>query len=127
MKLSYLGIGVGMLGIGTMAQQGSTLIDLGEAAKPIEDFGTGAAKAGGAVIKAVANGAELPAWLLAFALVVLLIRVFFTSQATDKVVQGRNERAQQQHAIEMAKLLHTQEMEKLEKQLELRKAADGDR
>ena len=71
------------LGIGTMAQQGSTLIDLGEAAKPIEDFGTGAAKAGGAVIKAVANGAELPAWLLAFALVVLLIRVFFTSQATS--------------------------------------------
>lgn len=115
-----------MLGVGTMMQQGGGLIDLGEALKPIEDFGTGAAKAGGAVIKAATNGAELPAWLLAFALVVLLVRVFFTSQATDKVVQGRNERAQQSHAIEMAKLLHSQEMEKLKAELDLRKAHDGD-
>lgn len=127
MKLATLSIGVGMLGVGTMMQQGATLIDLGEAVKPIEDFGTGAAKAGGAVIKAVTNGAELPAWLLAFALVVLLVRVFFTSQATDKVVQGRNEARQQAHAIAMAKLLHEQEMEKLRAEAELRRGTDGDR
>jgi len=100
--------------------------DLGEAVKPIEDFGNGVAKAGGAVMNAVVGDNGLPSWLLALALCAFVIRVFFTSQVSDKVAQGRNDRQAQEHAMAMAKLQHEQEMERLREEHRLRTQAERD-
>lgn len=126
MKVGVMSLGFGMLGFGAMMQSGASVpYDLGEAVKPLEEFGTGVAKAGGAVAKAVASGVEIPPWLLTIALLVLLVRFVLFSPAVDKVVQGRNDAKTHQRDLEIRELAHKQELERLKAEYDARRPVDG--
>jgi fatty acid desaturase len=103
------------MGLGAIAQQ-SGLWDLGEAMKPIEEMATGAAKAGAAVVQATGQGVSLPPWLLVIALIVLALRFVLHSPTVDKVVQGRNDRAAHREQMELRKLDHELDLQKMHEQ-----------
>ncbi len=121
MKVGVLSLGFGMLGFGAMMQSSAMPYDLGEVGKPIEEFGTGVAKAGAAVASAVANGVQIPPWLLTIALMVLLVRFVLFSPAVDKVVQGRNDARTHERDLELRELAHKQELERLTVEQNLRR------
>jgi hypothetical protein len=100
------------MGLGAVVQQ-SGLWDLGETLKPVEDLATGAAKAGTAMVQATGAGVELPPWLIVIALLVLAMRFVLHSPTIDKVVQGRNDRASHREQMELRKLDHTLDIEKM--------------
>lgn len=122
MKVGAMSLGFGMLGLGAMMQSSAIPYDLGEAIKPIEDMGTAAAKAGGAVASAVANGVAIPPWLLTIALLVLLVRFVLFSPAVDKVVQGRNDAVAHKRDLELRELAHKQELERLKAEYDSRRS-----